>query len=161
MKNFIFFLFFLILSQKTNAGDIFCNFEEVYSDGSVQNGLMILKKGGLRYEYNDQQLFTIFYKKNEFFLVNNQNVKNFQKISNNTDVLMELMSLYASYPDIPDKYDKDNISIVLEKSKDKIFYKRVSIISENLQLSIYFNNCKYDNFPKRYYNYSPYFKFSN
>ena len=36
-----------------------CNFEEVYGNGDTQQGIFLLKNQNLRYEYYDNDLFTI------------------------------------------------------------------------------------------------------
>ena len=36
--------------------------EEVYKDGSIQNGFFIIKNDGMRYQYKDKELYTLFFK---------------------------------------------------------------------------------------------------
>ena len=44
--------------------EIDCNFEEVYTSGEIQNGVL-LYKNKMRYEYYDH-LYTLIYKNNNF-----------------------------------------------------------------------------------------------
>ena len=115
----------------------------------------------MRYQYNNKDLYTLFFKNSEFFIVNHRNNENFQKINQNIDLIQELFNLYQKYPNIKNEYSKNNLLIKLEPSLEKIFYKRISIASESLNLSIYLNDCKKRNFQQKYYNYSPYFEFNN
>lgn len=161
MRSIYYFFIFFIISFNLSANEIFCKFEEVYKDGSIQNGFFIIKHDGMRYQYENNDLYTLFFKNSEFFIVNHRNNENFQKINQNTDLIQELFNLYQKYPNINNKYSKDNLTIKLEPSLEKIFYKRISIISESLNLSIYLNDCKKSIFHQRYYNYSPYFEFKN
>ena len=105
----------------------------------------------MRYQYNNKDLYTLFFKNSEFFIVNHRNNENFQKINQNTDLIQELFNLYQKYPNIKNVYSKNNLLIKLEPSLEKIFYKRVSIASESLNLSIYLNDCKKRNFQQKYY----------
>ena len=73
MKLFFFFIFFLF-SHLSNAKSIQCNFEEVYQDGSLQFGKVLFHEGLLRYQYSDQQLFTIILNK-DYFVIRMTNPK--------------------------------------------------------------------------------------
>jgi hypothetical protein len=64
----------------TRAIELECQFEEVYPDGKIQNGFLLIKNDKMRYEYFDHNLFIIFKKKNDFFLVNKKDTEKFQKI---------------------------------------------------------------------------------
>ena len=161
MRSIFYIFIFFIISFNLSANEIFCKFEEVYKDGSIQNGFFIIKKDGMRYQYNNKDLYTLFFKNSEFFIVNHRNNENFQKINQNIDLIQELFNLYQKYPNIKNEYSKNNLLIKLEPSLEKIFYKRISIASESLNLSIYLNDCKKRNFQQKYYNYSPYFEFNN
>ena len=156
--NKSFFIFIILFPIKLLSLEVKCDFEEVYSDGSIQQGFFLLKEKKLRYEYYDKNLFTIFYKNDEFFIVNKSDKSNFQKILSNTDHIKELINISTSYPNIEKEYFKENLKISLEEN-DIGFYKRISIIAENLALSIYLNNCNFEKYHNRFYNYSPYFDY--
>ena len=119
-----FTFYFFYYSINVSANEIYCKFEEVYKDGSIQNGFFIIKNDGMRYQYKDKELYTLFFKNSEFFIVNHSNNKNFQKINQNTDLIEELFNLYQKYPNIKNEYSKNNLFIRLEPSLEKIFYKR-------------------------------------
>ena len=142
MRSIFYILFLFTISINVSANEIYCKFEEVYKDGSIQNGFFIIKNDGMRYQYKDKELYTLFFKNSEFFIVNHSNNKNFQKINQNTDLIEELFNLYQKYPNIKNEYSKNNLFIRLEPSLEKIFYKRISVVSESYNLSIYLNDCK-------------------
>tara|TARA_Y200000002_G_scaffold329415_1_gene293494 strand:- start:21 stop:503 length:483 start_codon:yes stop_codon:yes gene_type:complete len=159
MIKFLFGLFLLVSSS--NALEIKCDFEEVYSDGTVQNGFFLIKNKMLRYQYNNNDLFTLFHKKDQFFLVRNNNLKNIQKLTDNLDVVKELIKISSEYPNIEPEYVKNEMVIKLERQISNNFYKRISINSEKLNMSIYFNECKSIQINKRYFNHNPYFEFKD
>ena len=120
---------------------------------------MLLKDKKLRYQYYDNQLFTIFFKNNDFYLVKNNQIKVFQKIQDNTEVIRELINLAALFPNIKDSYQSNNLKIFIEKSKEHHFIKRLSINSKDLNMSIYFFDCQNQTPPARFFNFSPYFPY--
>ena len=152
------FLIILLFPIRLFALEIKCDFEEVYPDGKTQQGFFLVKDQKLRYEYHNENLFTIFSKNDDFFIVNKNNTKNFQKVQTDTSYIKELLIIASLYPDINNYYEKESLIINLEPSSNG-FYKRVSILSENLKISIFLNNCKFISFHNRFYNYSPYFEF--
>ena len=159
MIKYLISLFFLFSSS--NALELKCDFEEVYSDGTVQNGFFLIKNKMLRYQYNNKDLFTIFHKKDQFFLVRNNNLKHIQKLTDNLDVAKELIKISSEYPNIEAEYVNNEMVIKLERQLSNNFYKRISINSKNLNMSIYFNECKTIQINKRYFNHNPYFEFKD
>jgi len=132
-----------------NAKSIKCKFEEVYSDGSTQLGEVLFHEGLLRYQYNDQQLFTIIYNK-DFFIIRNDNPDIVNKIKKN-ELLNELTFILSKYPNIDEKYSSNNLDIFIEPSVKIDFLKRVSINSVDVNLSIYFIDCKFKELSKQYF----------
>ena len=157
MIKFLIGLFLLVSSS--NALEIKCDFEEVYSDGTVQNGFFLIKNKMLRYQYNNNDLFTLFHKQDEFFLVRNNNLGQIQKLTDNLDLVKELIKISSEYPNIESEYVNNKMIIKLEKQLSNNFYKRISINSEKLNMSIYFNECKPIQINKRYFNHNPYFEY--
>ena len=51
-------IIFIFFKSNVYAEDIKCNFEEIYNDGSIQEGYILLKNDKLRYQYQDEKLFT-------------------------------------------------------------------------------------------------------
>ncbi len=146
----IFFLFLFSLSFNSSfANNIKCNFEEVYDDGSLQFGKVLFSNGLLRYQYEDNQLFTIIYNDN-YYLVRNDNRKIVNKLEEDK-VLDELSFILSDYPNIKKSYNNNDIEINLEKNLDDIFIKRISIKSEKANLSIYLLECEFKPIPAIYF----------
>lgn len=140
---------FLILVSVSNAKSVNCEFEEVYQDGSIQSGQILYSDGLLRYQYDDNQLFTIIFN-NDYFAIRNDNRKIVNKLEND-DILNELKSIINNYPKIKKIYKKNDIKIELYESIENNFLKRISINSLKVNLSIYFINCSFDKIPKKYF----------
>ena len=147
MKKLIFIIFFPINSLF--AFEVTCNFEEVYSNSEVQQGVFLIKDDMLRYQYYDQDLFTIIAKNNKYFLINN-NSKTVQRINEKTETLDILMDIISDFPELDSVYERNDLIIKLEKSSDE-FIKRVSINSKEANLSINMINCRYDEIEKKYF----------
>ena len=147
MKKLIFIIFFPINSLF--AFEVTCNFEEVYSNSEVQQGVFLIKDDMLRYQYYDQDLFTIIAKNNKYFLINN-NSKTVQRINEKTEALDILMDIISDFPELDSVYERNDLIIKLEKSSDE-FIKRVSINSIEANLSINMINCRYDEIEKKYF----------
>ena len=154
-----YFLIFFFIFSNLKAIEVNCDFEEVYSNGSVQNGFFLMKDEMLRYQYEDNDLFTIFHKKNNFYLVKNNNLKLIQKLEENIDIPKELIQISKNFPNIENKYVKRDMTIILEKALSNNFYKRISIKSEKLNISIFLNNCNFKNISEKYFSHNPYFEF--
>lgn len=147
MKKLIFIIFFPINSLF--AFEVTCNFEEVYSNSEVQQGVFLIKDDMLRYQYYDQDLFTIIAKNNKYFLINNIS-KTVQRINEKTEALDILMDIISDFPELDSVYERNDLIIKLEKSSDE-FIKRVSINSKEANLSINMINCRYDEIEKKYF----------
>lgn len=156
-----FLIGFFLLVSSSNALEIKCDFEEVYSDGTVQNGFFLIKNKMLRYQYNNKDLFTLFHKKDQFFLVRNNNLKHVQKLTDNLEVAKELIKIVGEYPNIESEYVNNEMVIKLERQLSNNFYKRISINSKKLNISIYFNECKTTQINKRFFNHNPYFEYKD
>jgi len=144
----------LILLFSLNFSSLFavevkCNFEEVYKNGEVQEGILMLKDQSLRYQYLKQDLFTIIAKENKFYLIRND-TKFVQKLTDNTESLEKFMTLASDYPNIKQYYKDNDLFIKVEKSNNN-FIKRLSIKSEDVNLSINIFNCNFDTINKKYF----------
>ena len=62
-----------------------------------------------------------------------------------------IMNIAAEYPNLKNKYNYNNTNIIVEKSSNS-FIKRVSINSENLNVSINVINCKFETIHNKYFN---------
>ena len=142
MNKFLLLIFFLF-SSNLNSQSLKCYFEEVYSDGSIQNGYFLIQDNKLRYEYLSKELYTLFYNYNDFYLVKNNDNNHVQKIKENTEIIIELIEIYKNFPNLDKNYFTENFEIELEKSLTSNFYKRISIKSPQLNMSIYLNDCSF------------------
>ena len=147
MKKLIFIIIFPL--NYLCAFEVTCNFEEVYQNGDVQQGVFLLKDKMLRYQYYDQDLFTIITKRDNYFLIKN-NTKTVQKIEKNTEILEVLMQIISEFPDVQDVYEHNDSIIKIENSSDE-FIKRVSVKSQKVNLSINILNCKFNKIEKKYF----------
>lgn len=147
MKKLIFIIIFPL--NYLFALEVTCNFEEVYQNGDVQQGVFLLKDKMLRYQYYDKDLFTIITKRDNFFLIKNS-TKTVQKIDKNTETLKALMEIIYDFPDVEDVYEYNDSIIKIENSSDE-FIKRVSINSQEVNLSINILNCKSNKIEKKYF----------
>jgi len=145
-KLILLFSFYL---NSLHAIEVTCNFEEVYKNGDVQEGVLMLSNSFLRYQYTKENLFTIISKQNQFYLVRNDS-KVVQKLSENTKSLENFMNLASDYPDINDTYKDNDLIINVEKSENK-FIKRLSIQSDEVSLSVNIFNCNFDKINKKYF----------
>lgn len=126
-----------------------CDFEEVYQDGSTQFGHLLFNDGLLRYQYQDNDLFTIIFNK-DYFVIRNDNRSIVNRLEDN-EILNELKLIITNYPNIDSSYSKDDIDIKIINSKESNFLKRISINSDEVNLSIYFINCNFEDISKKFF----------
>ena len=157
MRHIYFFIFFIFI-ENTLALEFFCKFEEVYQNGETQQGFFLVKDDKFRYEYNSLNLYTILHNQNIFFLIENRDTTKFLKIDKDTEVLEAILKIINDYPDFKDYYYLDGASIKLEFSDDN-FIKRIALLSDKINLSIYINDCKTPIIKNIYFSYSPFFKY--
>ena len=153
-------VFFLLFSHSTWAIELQCIFEEVYENSQTQQGLVLIKNNKLRYEYFDKNLFTIFRHNNEFLVVENAQPEIFKKINQNTIALNKITEIANQYPDIKEIYEEEDLTILLEKNETGFFVRRIGILSENLNMSIFLNDCKEVSLSDKYLKFFPYFKYT-
>lgn len=150
MKYFYLLIIFF-LTTLTHAIEKYCQFEEVYSNGDIQIGLLLIKDEKIRYEYLNQNLYTIIHKDKNSFIVQNDNKKIVQKINQDMKVLDSLIEILSQYPFIKERYYLQDLSIKIEKSK-KNFIKRIGIQSNNFNLSINLIDCEDHTIDNIYFN---------
>ena len=161
MTQLTYFILISCFSFNVFALDINCNFEEVYADGSVQNGTLLISDEDMRYQYDDQNLFTIFKKKDSFYFVEHVNKESFKKLPNEKALVLNNFSIIAQeFPDIRDSYLFDDMTISLELKNDYNFVHRISILSNALNMSIYFYDCKKEKIENKLLQYFPYHELS-
>ena len=158
MTKFLIFLH-LILVSNLYSFELKCSFEEVYSDGSVQNGFFLIKDKKLRYEYNSENLFTIFHNNERFFMVKNNDKEVINTITENTEIIKELLNIANNFPNIEEEYISEDLKIKLEKNSNGSFLKRISIASTKIKMSIFLNDCKNTKINTRYFIHNPFFDY--
>ena len=116
-----------------------CNFEEVYQNGDTQQGLLWIKNENLRYQYNDNNLYTIILKDKRFFLIDHK-YQNAQRLNDKTETFEIILQAFKDFPNVRDYYKNDQVKIKIEKSTNN-FIKRISILSSQSNLSLNFFSC--------------------
>ena len=112
----------------------------------------------MRYEYLDKKLYTVIKQDENFYLVNNVQHENYQKITDNIDLLNQISIIFEDLPNIENYYTNDDFDLKIEKSNKTNFIKRISVNSENLNMSIYFYNCEKRKLDNKLFKHKPFFK---
>mgnify|MGYP005641128341 FL=1 len=141
--NKILIILSFFISSSLQALEFSCDFEEVHSNGTVNQGLVLLKKDKLRYEYLDNDLFIIFVDGAEIYIFDKKKQKT-KNIKQNLEVIEIIMQLANQYPDIKKSYNEKGVKIKIENNQKDEFIKRISIDSKRARLSLYFKNCILD-----------------
>lgn len=128
-----------------------CQFEEVYQNGDIQQGIILIKDNDVRYQYNDVELYTIIVKGENFILIDNK-YKNLQTLNENIDIFKILVDALKNYPNIENQYKNENALVNIERSSSS-FIKRISLISKDVNLSLNFMDCVELNINNEYFNY--------
>ena len=157
MKYLAFIILFLIV-KNLNALNFQCHFEEIYSDGSIQNGFMMIQKDKLRYEYSDEKLFTVLFVNDKLFYIDNLNRKKVQQIEEKNNLIKDIVKIYSDFPNIKKSYANNGKIFKIEMSDEK-FIKRLAIKSNSLNVSIYFLNCQTNKLNQKYFNFNPFFEY--
>jgi len=156
--RYLIFLILLFFSPSSFSLELQCYFEEVYSSGEVHQGQIFIKDDKIRYQYFDEQLYTIFVDKYDVFLVMHSNTLISQKYNEDNKTLNEVIKILNE--NIPNASYKNEHGLIVktEFSKNFNFIKRISIQSKNLNVSIYFNECKSRKLSSLLFNHNPYLK---
>lgn len=155
----IFLLTIFFMSLSLNSLEFSCDFEEVHANGTVNQGIVLLKEDKLRYEYLNKDLFIIFVDGKETYLFDKkkQKVKN---IKQNLDAIQIIMKLADKFPNIENDFEENNIKIQIEFNQNNNFIKRISIDSKRARLSLYLNNCLLDKpINNIFFKFNPVFKY--
>lgn len=131
--------------------EIKCQFEEVYQNGDIQQGIILIKDNNIRYQYNAIELYTIIVKGDNFILIDNK-YQNLQTLDENIDVFKILVDALKNYPNIENQYKNENVLINIERSSGS-FIKRISLVSPDVNLSLNFLDCVELNINNEYFNY--------
>lgn len=136
-----------------------CFFEEVYKNGDTQQGILLIKNGKLRYQYNDMKLYTLIYDDNKLFMIKNDQTKKFELVEHNKEIFDYLLNIYNDYPNLKKEYSAANFKFLVEKNNDNSFIKRLAVISNKLNLSIYLKGCKNTPINNLFFKYNPLFEY--
>ena len=153
MKRIFYLLIIFLFINPLNAKNVSCEFEEVYQNGDTHQGFFLLNNNQIRYEYYNDNLYTLLYLNEKMYIANNTERNKIQLLHDNYDLISELIDIYSKYPDIKSKYKFKNYEIKIEKNKN--FIKRLVIKSSELNLSIYLLNCNFNSVEKKYLNFNP------
>ena len=134
---------FFFISLSLYSLEFSCDFEEVHANGTVNQGIVLLKKDKLRYEYFNDNLFIIFVNKAQTYLFDKKTQKA-KNIKNNLDAIQIIMNLASKYPNILENYEEKGVKIRIENNNYNNFIKRISIDSKRAKLSLYLKNCILD-----------------
>ena len=125
------------------ALEVTCQFEEVYMDGSHQQGVFFFDNNKLRYQYNNPQLYTLVYDNFELYAVQNNNTHVYQLVIDQHNIVNSLKDISNDYPNFENNYKFANQEVIVETNEKKNFIKRLVFKSKRLNLSIYFQDCKF------------------
>ena len=153
-------LLLLILTTKNIiALELSCLFEEVHQNGDIEQGVFISKDDKFRYQYFSKNLITIIHKDRLFIYLQNSDTTKYFKIDKNTSALEAILKIVSDFPNIQKEYYLDETIIKVEISKISKFPKRIIILSENLNMSIYVNECKSIGLDDKYFLFSPFWNY--
>tara|TARA_A100001015_G_C14756332_1_gene619628 strand:- start:3 stop:482 length:480 start_codon:yes stop_codon:yes gene_type:complete len=158
MKFISYLILIFFLNFSIYAKGIECLFEEVYTSGEIQQGLLLIDNDKLRYEYFDKNLFTILVVNNKLFLIDNTNRTQVQLIEDQNSPVPQLLNIYKDFPNIKNSYLLNGNKFLIEKNNNN-FVKRIGINTPKLNLSIYFNQCKTSNLSNNLFNFNPFVEY--
>lgn len=154
MKIILFSAIFFLLNINLSANSLYCEFEEVYQNGDYQQGLLLMKDGNLRYEYFDENLYTILFLNQKLIIVENLDKSRWQYVENHDQIIPFLIDIYKDFPNIEKQFKKSNYNFLVESNQNN-FIKRVKITSPKLNMNIYLNQCDNRDIEKKYLNFNP------
>jgi len=154
-----FLIIFFFTSFSLNSLEFSCDFEEVHTNGTVNQGVVLLKEDKLRYEYLNKNLFIIFVDGQETYLFDKKKQK-IKNIKQNLDAIRIIMKLANKFPNIENDFEENDLKIKIEFNKNINFIKRISIDSKRARLSLYLNNCLLDKpINNIFFKFNPVFKY--
>lgn len=158
--SYLIVLFFFFIKNSI-AIELSCLFEEVHQNGEVNQGVLIIKDEKFRYQYFSQNLYTIIHKENLFFYLENRDKTKFFKIIENTDLLEMIVAIINDIPDIKNEYFIKNSIVKVEYSSQEKMIKRVIVLSDQQNMSIYLNECKNTKLKDFYFSWSPFWDYTH
>ena len=104
-------------------------------------------------------MYTIIHKENLFFYVENRDKTKFFKITENTDVLEIILKIIDDMPEIKNEYYLKDSIIKVEYSNQKKIIKRIIILSDQHNMSVYLKECKEVPLKDIYFSWSPFWDY--
>ena len=160
MKYYFLIIIFLI-NQNVFSSELSCIFEEVHQNGDTHQGTLIIKDDKFSYEYFSHNLYTIIHKDNLFFYVENRDKTKYFKISKNIDLLESIVNIIGDFPSIKQEYYINDSLIKVEYSKTDKIIKRIIVLSNELKMSVYLNDCKDTPLKDIYFSWSPFWQYNH
>ena len=157
--RYILLLVLFFINKNITALELSCLFEEVHQNGDTEQGVFITKDEKFRYQYFSQNLITIIYQDGLFIYLQNSDTTKYFAIDKNTSALEAISKIVNDFPDIKNDYFLNDISIKVEISKASKFPKRLIVLSENFNMSIYINDCKNIDIDDKYFLFSPFWDY--
>ncbi len=158
MKYLLLVIF--LLSKNLFAMEISCIFEEVHQNGDSHQGYLIVKDKKFRYQYLSNNLYTIIHKEDLFFYIENRDKSKYFKLNENTEVLESVIEIINDFPDVKNEYFLKDTHIKVEYSKSEKIIKRIIILSNKINMSVYLKDCKYDPIKNLYFSWSPFWEYN-
>ena len=155
--NLIIFIFFI--SKNIFSLEVTCQFEEVYMDGSNQQGIFFLDNNKLRYQYDSPLLYTLIYDNFELHAVQNNNTNIHQLVIDQYNIVKSLKDISSDYPNFKKNYIFSNQEVIVETNKIKNFIKRLAFKSDQLNLSIYFQDCQFGDINAKLFSHKNFVKY--
>ena len=158
MKYLLLVIF--LLSKNLFAMEISCIFEEVHQNGDSHQGYLIVKDKKFRYQYLSNNLYTIIHKEDLFFYIENRDKSKYFKINESTEVLEAVVEIINDFPDVKNEYFLKDAHIKVEYSKSEKIIKRIIILSNQINMSVYLKDSKYDPIKNIYFSWSPFWEYN-
>ena len=157
--RYIFLLLFLFITKNTSATELSCLFEEVHQTGDTHQGAIIVKDKKFRYQYFSQNLYTIIHKDNLFFYVENRDKTKFFKITKDSDTLKAIVNIINDFPEVEKEYLLTDTIIKVELSKTDKVIKRIIVLSDESNMTVYLKECKNNPIKDIYFSWSPFWDY--
>ena len=158
-KKLILIIFIFFISKNVFTLEVTCQFEEVYMDGSNQQGIFFLDNNKLRYQYDSPQLYTLIYDNFELHAVQNNNTNIHQLVIDQYNIVKSLKDISSDYPNFKKNYIFSNQEVIVETNKTKNFIKRLVFKSDQLNLSIYFQDCQFGDINAKLFSHKNFVKY--
>ena len=155
--NFIFFVLFFNIAF-ANVSDVKvtkCNFEEIHIDGTINQGLLFYKDQKFRYQYNNLDLYTIILNEN-LYLIRNREINKFERIKKEKYFFNDLVYLLENFPNVENQYLSNHHKIIIDKTYNEKYPKRIGISSNNVNLSINLFDCSLENSYPNVFKFNPF-----